>query len=197
MPRINQIVGCLIQVAAVASMPSCVALVSVMDIYPTIFYVGEDASKEYKALIGKSESVYEMSRFPNLADHTGPETSLKSKLTGGADYCRFSVSFGGERYVNCYAVTKNKIEHRSFNDYSCEISRSSSNCDVSISISSDHRDVGGYQQAADISQELSAGIVRVIFTFVSMVIAFTFPLWLFLGGWIAKNKRKDSQAPEG
>ena len=217
MPRINQIVGRLIQVAAIASIPSCFGLVSEMDPSQAQFYIGEDAPKEYKALISKSDRVYEMSRFPGLADHTGPEDlrniiienavrekkglsklpmPKESKLTGGADYCRVQDSFhGGERRVDCYAVIKNKIEKRWFAEYLCKAPGSMSDCDVRIS--GDQRFVVDYQQATDISQEISADSEREIFTLVAMVMSFTSPLWLFLGGWIAKNKRKDSQAPEG
>ena len=58
MERIKQIVGHLIQVAATASIPSCMSLVpQFIVISPPIFYIGPNAPAEYKSLINKFERV--------------------------------------------------------------------------------------------------------------------------------------------
>ena len=210
MPRVNQVVGRLIQVAAIASIPSCYGLVGVMDITPTLFYISKDAPNEYKALIGTNGRVRPMSDFPSLGGHIGPqevkqraklnaarEASGKAKLplpknsrlTSGAHYCRVSDSFnGGERHVSCYAGIGDKVEKREFHEYVCEVSPSS----CSIRVSDDQRFTASYQQASDISQELFADSVTEYSAFMAMLIAFTFPVWLFLGGWIAEQKKQQN-----
>ena len=45
-----------------------------------------------------------------------------------------------------------------------------------------------YQEAGDISQELFLDSVREKYALVLIAIAFTSPIWLLLGGWIAKQK---------
>ncbi|MDO6352113.1 hypothetical protein Q3Y53_06095 [Synechococcus sp. YX-04-1] len=209
MPRVNQIVGRLMQVAAIASIPSCYGLVGVMDISPTQFYISKDAPNEYKALIGTNGRVRPMSDFPSLGGHIGPqevkqraklnavrEASGKAKLplpknsrlTSDADYCRVSDSFnGGERRVSCYAGIGDKVEKREFHEYVCKVSPSS----CGIIVSDDQRFTASYQQASDISQELFADSVTEYSAFMAMLIAFTSPIWLFLGGWIAKQETKN------
>ena len=208
MPRVNQIAGRLIQVAAIASIPSCFWLFGGMDISPTQFYISKDAPDDYKALIGTNGRVRPMSDFPSLGGHIGPqevkqraklnaarEASGKAKLPllknsrliRDADYCRVSDSFnGGERNATCYAGIGGKVEKRWFNEYVCEVSPSS----CGIKVSDDQRVAASYQRANDISQELLFDSAREKSALAAMVIAFTFPVWLFLGGWIAKQKNQ-------
>ena len=211
MPRVKQIVGRLIQVAAIASIPSCFGLFGSYDLSLPIFYIGENAPTEYKELIGKSERVRPIQKLRSIADHTGQD-ALKaiikqnavreikglaklpqppeSSLTGGADYCISREPFvGTESYVSCYAVNGDKIENRVYDDFGCaKYSESSSPCKIEISVNDGLST--DYQQASDISQELFADSVREKSSLVAMVIAFTFPAWLFLGGWIAKQENQ-------
>jgi len=213
MPRLNQLVGRGIQIAAIASIPSCIKLMGEMDISPSIFYIGKNAPAEYKDLIGKSERVRAIHKLQSIADHLGPDAlnakikenavreikglaksppPAESRLTGDADYCISRSPFvGTERHLSCYAVIGDKIESRVYNDYGCaKHSESSSSCKIKISVND--RFASNYQQASDISQELLADSVREKSTLVAMVMAFTSPFWLFLGGWIAKHKSKDA-----
>ena len=212
MPRVNQIVGRLIQVAAIASIPSCMSLIpQFIDISAPTFYIGQNAPVEYKSLINKFERARAMSQFPGIADHTGPRAlkaiiqenavreidglarlplPKKSKLTSGADYCLVRDTFrGGERSVSCYAVTEAKIEVRLFDEYRCR-HYPEEGCDVVST--TDQRFTNDYQEAGDIGHELFADSVRDKSVLVSMVLAFTSPVWLFLGGSIAKRKSKDA-----
>ena len=166
MPRVNQIVGCFIQVAAIASIPSCMSLVpQFIDISAPTFYIGPNAPAEYKSLINKFERVRSMSQFPGIADHTGlgalkaiikenavreiegrPKLPLpkESKLTGGADYCFVRDTFrGGERSVSCYAVAEGKIEVRLFDEYSC---RKFPKTGCGVGATTDQRFTSDYQE---------------------------------------------------
>ena len=208
MPRVNQIVGRLIQVAAIASIPSCYGLIpQFIDISPPTFYIGPNAPAEYKSLINKFERVRSMSQFPGIADHTGlgalkaiikenavreiegrPKLPLpkESKLTGGADYCFVRDTFhGGERSASCYAVADGKIEVRLFDEYSCS-NFPKEGCGVRATV--DQRFTNDYQEAGDISQELFLDSVREKYALVLIAIAFTSPIWPLLGGWITKQK---------
>ena len=208
MPRVNQIVGRLIQVAAIASIPGCMSLVpQFIDISAPTFYIGQNAPVGYKSLIKKFERVRAMSQFPGIADHTElgalkaiikenafreikglPKLPLpkESKLTGGADYCFVRDTFhGGERSVSCYAVAEGKIEVRLFDEYSCS-NFPKEGCGVGAT--ADQRFTNDYQEAGDISQELFLDTVREKSALVLIAIAFTSPIWLLLGRWIAKQK---------
>ena len=208
MPRVNQIVGRLIQVAAIASIPGCMSLVpQFIDISAPTFYIGQNAPEEYKLLIKKFERVRAMSQFPGIADHTVPgalkaiikENAFReikglpmlplpkeSKLTGGADYCFVRDTFrGGERSVSCYAVAEGKIEVRLFDEYSC---RKFPKTGCGVGATTDQRFTNDYQEAGDISQQLFVESIRDKSVLALMVIAFTSPVWLFLGGWIATQK---------
>ncbi len=209
MPRVNQIVGRLIQVAAIASIPSCTILVpQFIDVTEPTFYIGPNAPVEYKSLINKFERARAMSQLIGIADHTGPsvlkaiikENAVReinglaklplpkeSKLTSGADYCFVRDTFrGGERSVSCYALTEGKIEVRLFDEYGCRHYKS-----CGVGATTDQRFTNDYQEAGDISQELFMDSVRDKSALVLMAIAFTFPVWLFLGGWIAKQASED------
>ena len=216
MPRINQIVGRLIQVAAIASVPTCCGLIGSYNLSLPYYYIGENAPEEYKELIGKSERVQAIQKLRSIADHTGPD-ALKaiikenavreikglaklplppeSRLTGGADYCKLHPLFvGSEIFVSCYASIGDKIENRIYSDFGCA-KYSENSC--KIKVSTDEKIAADYQQASNIDQELYKDSVHEESIIVSIVIAFTSPLWLFVGGWISKNKGKDIGSLQG